>query len=455
MKILMVDDEQEALNSLKRILKREGLTNIDQCNSGQSAIEKIKKNNYDIVLLDLMLPDLNGLEILETTKPYSTDTEFILITAVDDLQTAVKAVKIGAYDYLVKPVEPERLLLAINRAYERKGLLTSLYQTASNGEVNKVNSVFNSIITKSPKIINLFKYTEVMSNSGNPIMITGESGTGKELFARAIHNLWAANGPFIPVNVASVPESLFESQFFGHAQGSFTGANKAHVGYFKQANNGTLFLDEIGDLPLNQQAKLLRVLEEKLVYPIGENKALPINVKIISATNIDINEACKKGQFRLDLLYRMKSAQVHLPSLNERPEDIPILANHFLNIFKSKYKKNDLMITPEAIEVLARKIYPGNIREFSQIIENAVILSERTIILPSDFGSENVSEISVNDLNLKSLKENSDDHVIRVLTYTNGDKKAAADILGLSLRQVQRKIAEMKDNPLLKEMIDM
>ncbi len=455
MKILIVDDEKEALNSIKRILKREGLTDIDLCENGNSAVKKIKDNNYDIVLLDLMLPDIDGLKILEDTKPYRSETEFILITAVDDLQTAVKAVKIGAYDYLVKPVEPERLLLAINRAYERKGLLSSLFQASIAGQDAKINQVFNSIVTKSPKMINLFKFTEIMSNSGNPIMITGESGTGKELFARAIHKLWAPNGPFIPVNVASVPESLFESQFFGHAQGSFTGANKAHVGYFKQANNGTLFLDEIGDLPLNQQAKLLRVLEDKLVYPIGENKALPINVKIISATNIDINEACKKGQFRLDLLYRLKSAQVQLPALHERPEDIPILANHFLTIFKAKYKKQELKITPEAIEILVRRNYPGNIREFSQIIENAVILSERNIILPSDFGFNTNSEISVNELNLNSLKENSDEHVIRVLAHTNGDKKAAANILGLSLRQVQRKIAEMKDNSRLKEMLGM
>jgi DNA-binding NtrC family response regulator len=455
MKILIVDDEQEALNSHKRILKREGITDIDLCNSGVSAIDKIKKNNYDIVLLDLMMPETDGLEILETTKPHKSDTEFIMITAVDDLQTAVNAVKIGAYDYLVKPVEPERLILAINRAYERKGLLTSLYQNGSNGETVEVNPVFKSIVTKSSKIINLFQFTEVMANSGNPIMITGESGTGKELFARGIHKLWAPKGPFVPVNVASVPESLFESQFFGHSLGAFTGANKAHVGYFRQANNGTLFLDEIGELPLNQQAKLLRVLEDKLVYPIGENRAYPINVKIVSATNININEACKNGKFRLDLLYRLKSAQVHLPPLHERSVDIPILANHFLGIFKSKYNKPNLNITPEAIEFLIKKIYPGNIREFSQIIENAVILSNKNIILPTNLGSELNVDSPAHEFNLKSLKENSEEHVIRVLAHTNGNKQDAAEILGLSLRQVQRKIAEMKDNPRLKDMLDL
>jgi len=454
MKVLIVDDEQEALNSHKRILKREGITDIDLCNLGLAAQEKILENNYDIVLLDLMMPDIDGLKILETTKPHKSNTEFIMITAVDDLQTAVKSVKMGAYDYLIKPVEPERLLLVINRAFERKGLLTSLYQSSANGQENSVNPVFSSIITKSSKIINLFHFTEVMANSGNPIMITGESGTGKELFARAIHNLWVNKGPFIPVNVASVPESLFESQFFGHTKGAFTGANNSHVGYFRQANNGTLFLDEIGDLPLNQQAKLLRVLEDKLVYPIGENRALPINVKIISATNIDINNACKQGKFRLDLLYRLKSAHIHLPNLNERPEDIPLLANHFLEIFKLKYNKPNLKISPEAIEVLTRRNYPGNIREFSQVIENTVILSNRNIILPTNLGGDTISEISATDFNLKTLKENSEEHVIRVLAHTNGDKKAAAEILGLSLRQVQRKISEMKDNSRLREMID-
>lgn len=453
MKILIVDDELEALNSHKRILKRENISQIDLCDSGKSAIAKIKNNNYDIVLLDLMIPDIDGLEILKSTKPYKADTEFIMITAVDDLQTAVKAVKLGAYDYLVKPVEPERLLLAINRAYERKGLLSSFIQSTSNGNEKKVNKAFDSIVTNSEKIFNLFRFTEIMTNSGNPIMITGESGTGKELFARAIHKLWAPDGPFVPVNVASVPESLFESQFFGHTQGSFTGANKAHVGYFRQSNNGTLFLDEIGDLPLNQQAKLLRVLEDKLVYPIGDNKGLPINVKIISATNIDIINACKEGKFRLDLLYRLKSAQIHLPPLHERPEDIPKLAHYFLNKFKEKYNKPLLNISPEAIEVLIRRDYPGNIREFSQIIENAVILSEKNIILPTNLGFDGIRDISAFDFNLKTLKENSDEHVIRVLAHTNGDKKEAAKILGLSLRQVQRKIAEMKDNSRLREML--
>ncbi len=453
MKILIVDDEQEALNSHKRILKREGIKNIDICNSGLQAKDKIINNDYDIVLLDLIMPEIDGFKILEITKPHKEDTEFIMITAVDDLQTAVKAVKMGAYDYLVKPVEPERLILSIDRAYERKGLLTSLNQNSTAGKESKINPVFSSIITKSPKIINLFHYTEVMAKSGNPILITGESGTGKELFARAIHNIWAPNGPFIPVNVASVPESLFESQFFGHAQGSFTGANKAHVGYFRQANNGTLFLDEIGELPISQQAKLLRVLEEKVVYPIGENKALPINVKIISATNVNINNACKEGKFRLDLLYRLKSANVQLPPLHERREDIPILTHHFLNKFKNKYNKSDLKISPEAIEVLLKRSFPGNIREFSQLIENAVILADRSILLPTNLGEETTSEISVSEFHLKTLKENSEDHVIRVLAHTNGDKKAAAEILGLSLRQVQRKIAEMKDNPRLKEMI--
>ncbi|MCB0731025.1 MAG: sigma-54-dependent Fis family transcriptional regulator [Ignavibacteriae bacterium] len=454
MKILIVDDELEALNSHKRILKREGFENIDLCDSGIEAPEKIKKNNYDIVLLDLIMPEISGLEILENTKPTKSDTEFILITAVDDIQTAVKAVKMGAYDYLIKPVEPERLILAINRAYERKGLLTSLYQSGMNENDDEINPVFKPIVSKSSKVINLFRYTEVMANSGNPIMITGESGTGKELFAKAIHKLWTPNGPFIPVNVASVPESLFESQFFGYNKGAFTGANQTHSGYFRQANNGTLFLDEIGELPLSQQPKLLRVLEEKLVYPIGDNKALPINVKIVSATNIDINIACKEGKFRLDLLYRLKSAHINLPSLNERIEDIPLLTHHFLNLFKVKYNKPDMKISPEAIEVLKMKHYLGNIREFSQIIENAVILSDRNIILPTNLGSDIISEISVKDFNLKTLKENSEDHVIKVLAHTNGDKKSAAKILGLSLRQVQRKISEMKDNSRLREMID-
>lgn len=441
MRILIVDDEIEALISLKRLLKRAGFNNVDTTEFGKKAVELIKANEYDVVLLDLLLPDLHGQEILEATKPYRPETEFIILSAVDELQSAVTAVRSGAYDYLVKPTEPERIILSIERAFERKGLKRSLKVSQNIEQEIGISDVFSEIITQSRKMKEVLSYTEVMTQSGNPILITGESGTGKELLARAIHKLGSnAAGPFLPVNVASVPESLFESQFFGHTTGAFTGA-KEFEGYFKLANGGTLFLDEIGELPLNQQVKFLRVLEDKQVTSIGETSPKPVNVRIVSATNIDIDEACKNGKFRMDLLYRLKSAHVHLPPLRERKGDIELLTNVFIEKFSKLHNKVISSTHPEVFNVLPQRTFKGNIRELSQIIENAVLLSSGNQLTPKDIGAEYFAD-EVDD-KLLSLKENTKLHINKVLEFTKGDKRKASEILGVSLRQVQRLVKDL------------
>ena len=453
MRILIVDDEEVALNSIKRLLKWRGIRNVDICACGRDAIAKIKETDFDIVLLDLLMPEIDGLQVLESTKPYRPHTEFIILTAIDDIPTTVKAIRLGAYDYLVKPVENDLLFLAIKRAYEHRGLLIGLSATAGYDK-SKIPTAFSEIITQCPRMCSLMSYAQVMSGGGNPIMITGESGTGKELVAKGIHQAGPMpQGPFIAVNVSAIPASMFESQFFGHAKGAFTGAETPHRGYFEQADGGTLFLDEIGELPVGLQTKLLRVLEEKSFYPLGSSKAVWVDVRVISASNRDIEQACQEGGFRLDLLYRLKSVHIHLPPLRERAGDIPLLALHFLRKSCHNHKKEITGFSPEAMDLLNGRNYPGNVRELYQIIENAVLLAESDFILPGHLGMISTSQSTLSR-QLCTFKENDEAQLVYVLKNVNGDRGKAAQILGITVRQLQRKIAAMKKNPQWASILD-
>ena len=330
MKILIVDDEDVSLTSVRRILKWRGIRDVEVCDNGKDAIKRIKEGDFDIVLLDLLMPEVDGMQVLEFAKPFQPQTEFIILTAVDDIPTTVKAIRQGAYDYLVKPVDNELLFLSIDRAYERKGLLAGLSTTAR-CDVSDIPAAFSDTITSNQQMKALISYAQVMARSGNPIMITGESGTGKELMARGIHRAGPApDGPFVAVNVSAIPTTMFESQFFGHTKGAFTGADNRYQGFFEQADGGTLFLDEIGELPIGVQSKLLRVLEDKTFTPLGASKPVSVDIRFISATNTNIDRACQEGKFRIDLMYRLKSVYICLPPLRERRGDIPELAAQFL-----------------------------------------------------------------------------------------------------------------------------
>ncbi|ESP62584.1 putative sensory histidine kinase YfhA [Smithella sp. ME-1] len=447
MRILIVDDEEVALNSVKRLLKWRGIRNVDICDNGRDAITKIKETDFDIVLLDLLMPEVDGLQVLESTRPYRPLTEFIILTAIDDIPTTVKAIRLGAYDYLVKPVDNDLLFLAIKRAYEHRGLLIGLSTTAGDNK-SKVPNAFSEIVTQCPQMCSILSYAKVMAGGGNPIMITGESGTGKELVAKGIHQAGSMpHGPFIAVNVSAIPATMFESQFFGHAKGAFTGAETLHRGYFEQADGGTLFLDEISELPVGLQTKLLRVLEEKSFYPLGSSKPIWVDVRVISASNSNIEKACQEGNFRLDLLYRLKSVHIHLPPLRERSGDIPLLASHFLRKSCGNYNKKEVIgFSPEALDLLINRDYPGNVRELSQIIDNAVLLTDSNMILPFHLGMMSTNTSS-SARKLCTFKENDEAHLIHVLTNTNGDRSKVAQILGITVRQLQRKIAAMKKNP--------
>ncbi len=446
MKILIVDDEDMSLSSVKRILKWRGIKNVEVCDNGREAIKRIRQENFDIVLLDLLMPDVDGMQVLESTKPFCPWTEFIILTAVDDIQTTVRAMRQGAYDYLVKPVDNELLFLSIERAYERKGLLAGLSISAS-CEAMDIPTAFADMITQDKQVKALISYAQVMARSGNPILITGESGTGKELMARGIHRAGPAPaGPFVAVNVSAIPATMFESQFFGHARGAFTGAESAHAGFFEQADGGTLFLDEIGELPIGLQSKLLRVLEDKTFTPLGAKSPVRVDIRLISATNTNLEAACQEGKFRIDLMYRLKSAYVCLPPLRERRGDIALLAAHFLQKACLRHEKSIHGFSPEAMQLLTHKDYPGNIRELSQMVENAVLLACGSVILPAELDGNGASEArpSLSSRSLCTLKENNTAHLLFVLNATGGNRRETARILGITLRQLQRKLAEMK-----------
>lgn len=443
MNILVVDDEEVYLTSMKRLLRWHGMRNVETCANGQEAIRRIKEKDYDIVLLDLLMPGVDGMKVLEETKPFKPHTEFIIVTAVDVIANAVQSVRMGAYDYLIKPVDNEHLILSIERAYERRGLIAGL-NLARYERDREVPDAFGDIITQCPRMKALLSYAQIMARSGNPILVTGESGTGKELLARGIHRAGPSpEGPFVPVNISSIPETLFESQFFGHIKGAFTGATRDYQGYFEQANGGTLFLDEIGEFPHQLQAKLLRVLEEKTFSRIGETRPIRVDVRIVSATNMDLDKACQEGRFRLDLIYRVRSAVIHLPPLREREGDISLLAAHFLKQAGARFSKDVRGFSPEAMDILLRKDYPGNIRQLSQMIENAVLLADSTMITPQQLGEE-VPPPPLAARSLVSLKENYEMHVVYVFNHFKGDRKQTAQVLGVTVRQLQRKLAEMK-----------
>ena len=446
MKMLIVDDEEVSLSSVKRILKWRGIKNVETCDNGREAMKRIRTENFDIVLLDLLMPDVDGMQVLESTKPFCPQTEFLILTAVDDIPTTVRAMRQGAYDYLVKPVDNDLLFLSIERAYERKGLLAGLSVNAG-CEVPDIPPAFAETVTEDKQMKALVSYAQVMARSGNPILITGESGTGKELMAHGIHRAGPApSGPFVAVNVSAIPATMFESQFFGHARGAFTGADSPHAGYFEQADGGTLFLDEVGELPLALQSKLLRVLEDKTFIPLGAQTPVRVDVRLLSATNTDLDAACQEGKFRIDLMFRLKSACICLPPLRERRGDIPVLAMHFLKNACERHKKNISGFSPEAFNLLSHKDYPGNIRELSQIVENAVLLCDGPVISPANLGgnSKNHLQTSLSTRSLCSLKENDTAHVLFVLDAMGGNRRETARILDITLRQLQRKLAEIK-----------
>ena len=427
-KILVVDDEAIVRESLDDWLSDVG-HQVLTAENGHQALGIIQEEKPSIVIADLVMPGMDGLELLKKAKEISPTIEVIIITAYGSIPTAIAAMREGAYDYIEKPFCPEKAELLIDKLVEHRRLIEeniSLHQRLEE------RYRFENIIAKSPKMQQVIELIKVVAKSNATVLITGDSGTGKELVARAIHSQsYRRDKPFIAVSCAALPESLLESELFGHEKGAFTGAYAQKKGKFEAANRGTLFLDEIGEMSANIQVHLLRVLEEKEFTRVGGNELIKVDVRVISATNKDLKKAVANGEFREDLYYRLNVVTIELPPLRERKEDIPLLAQHFLKKFAVENQKEITDFSPEATDFLLKYDWPGNVRELENAIERAVILAKDSYIDIADLPQENRLLVHSAPRG-ESLREVEKNHILNVLNETGGNYSEAARILGIS-----------------------
>ncbi len=375
-KILIVDDEEIVLRSCKRILEGRDYE-VETVLEGREALRKIDDNGYDVLILDIKMPGIDGLEVLQRVKETHPDIDVIMITGLHEIEAAVKAMKLGAFDFLPKPFDPAELQMTVSRALERRQLLQENLSLKS--EFARYR--FDNIIGSSPAMQNVFRLVARCAATNTTVLLSGDSGTGKELIARAIcHNSLRKDSPFIAVDCSSLSENLLESELFGHVKGSFTGAVANKKGLFEIADGGTLFLDEIGNISLSTQAKLLRFIEEREFKAVGDTRTRNVNVRLIFATNKNLQAMISDGEFREDLYYRINVFPIEIPPLRARREDIPALAFHFLRIFNEELGKHVTEFSPAAMDLLANHDWPGNVRELENAVHRAVILTSETVI---------------------------------------------------------------------------
>ena len=438
-KILAIDDDQAVLNYLNIMLLQTGVYQVSTLVNSSKAFQELKNNNYDLLLLDMDMPDISGLEILKHIKEKNIDIETIVLTGVEDVELAVSAMKLGAFDYLTKPVDNDQLLKIIASVLEnRKNRRETTAETPFSIEHLKYKEAFKDIITQNEDMIKMFQMVEKIAQSDNSILIWGESGSGKELIAKAIHRISKRRDEnFVAVNAGTFANELFSSEFFGHNKGAFTGAIASKKGFLEEADRGTLFLDEIGELALPIQVKLLRVLQEGEFFRLGSTKNQKVDVRIIAATNKDLLAEMKKGNFRKDLFYRLNMSSVYLFPLRERKGDIPLLCQHFLKKFNEQNQKNIQNISEPAMRLINQYDYPGNIRELMNVINSAVIIETGSELnkksLPHYFlENSNLNEDLDINFPLKTLSEIEKEQIKKVFLHTKGNKSKAAKILGIS-----------------------
>jgi len=437
-KILVVDDEAIVRESLGDWLKDVGYQ-VFTAENGHEALEVIEKEKPGIMIADLVMPGMDGIELMKRAKAQQPKIEVIIITAYASIPTAITAMKEGAYDYIEKPFCPERAEFLVEKLAEHQELVE---ENLSLRQKLEDRYRFENIIAKSSKMQRVIEVIKVVAKSNATVSITGESGTGKELVARAIHSQsHRRNKPFVAVSCAALPESLLESELFGHEKGSFTGAYAQKKGKFEFANGGTLFLDEVGEMSANIQVHLLRVLEEKEFARVGGNEPIRVDVRVLSATNKDLRKAIEKQEFREDLYYRLNVVNIELPPLRERREDVPLLAEHFLNKFAMENQKEITGFSPEAMELVLDYDWPGNVRELENAIERAVILAKDSIITIADLPKENLS-LAYSTTPRKNLKEVEKGHILNILRETGENYSEAARILGVSRMTLYNKAKE-------------
>ncbi len=447
-KILIVEDDQKMNQGLVHIISKEGYV-VESADSGEKALEKIKDTQFDLVISDLKLPGIDGKELLKATKKYDANILFIIITAYGTVDTAVSAMKEGAEDYILKPFDMEELRLVVKKTMEKRELFLSNIRLQSQLEKKYT---FDNIIGTSEVMMTVFKTIHRVKDSKTTILISGETGTGKELVARAIHfNSEKASKPYLPVNCAALNENLLASELFGHVKGAFTGAISDKTGLFEAANNGTIFLDEVGDIGAGLQQTFLRALENGEIQPVGSFERKKVSVRIIAATNKNLEERVEQGSFRKDLYYRLNVVIIDLPPLRKRKGDIGILADHFLKQYSAQNNKSIKRISQETLRLLEDYDWPGNVRELENIIERATLFELSNEItkdsLPSALTEPSlISNNKSNSKDIKSLEQLSKKHIIKVLEMTGKNKTQASKLLGIDRSTLWRIMNRLKMN---------
>jgi len=426
--ILVVDDENGIRQSFKMVLK--DCFNVLLAENGKEAEEFLTKNPVDLILLDILLPDVNGLDLLEKLKALDPNPEVIMVTAVKEIQSAVRAIKLGAYEYIIKPFLVDDVINIINRALEKRNLMKQV--TYLRNELDRVRP-FDEIIGEDERMNKIFDLISSIADSDGAVLIQGESGTGKELVARAIHRLSPRKDqPFVVIVCAAIPPTLVESELFGYHKGAFTGALRTTLGKLEIANKGTVFLDDIDTLDVNMQAKLLRVIQEKEFERLGSTKVIKLDVRFLAASNKDLTQLIQTGAFREDLFYRLNVLPIQLPSLKQRKKDIPLLIDHFLKINAKRSGKPAKTFSKEAIKALTEYDWPGNVRELQNLVERCFTISMDSVIQLQDISILSVAKPKIKGLNLKDAVDAFEQEYIgEVLESVDGNRTQAALILGV------------------------
>lgn len=447
-RILIIDDEENMRHMLTALLTESGFL-AESVQDGGAALERIGRDRFDYIFCDIRMPIMDGMTFLRSAGEYLKDTCVIMMSAYGTIDTAIEAMKLGAYDYISKPFKPDEVLLALKKAEERENLKSENMRLRERIQAIEDEAGFANMIGKSKSMQSVFDLAGKAAQYDTTVLITGDSGTGKELIARGIHaESKRADKPLILVNCAGIPEALLESEMFGYRKGAFTGADRNHAGLFEAAAGGAIFLDEIGDLPLSLQAKLLRVLHDNEIRPVGETRARRIDVRVIAATSKNLEKAVETGAFRGDLFFRLNVLHIHLPPLAGRSEDILLLSQFFVERMRQKFNKPVTGISPAAMTLLLGHSWPGNVRELENMIERAVVLAENEILAPENF-SKTLSrqlpavhlEEDLKGLSIKVGKETMEKDLIRrALATTGGNRSQAARLLEISHPSLLSKI---------------